>query len=180
MPFSASRKTAETDIEVSLEIGGSGAADVATGVELLDELLRTIAMAGSFDLTVRAAGDLETGDHHTVEDVGITLGQAIAASRGGTGSSISPLGECLAVAAVSFGEPCFAGDFSFAGASIAGMSLENFGHFMRSLAYSGRLTLHLSARGGDDRQKVLAMSKALGRALKRAAVDSAGSGKESR
>jgi imidazoleglycerol-phosphate dehydratase len=172
MKVSTKRKTKETRIELSLSSTGRGTASADTGVELLDEILSLLCSSSGFDLELEARGDLETGDHHTTEDVGIVLGSTLAKlAKSGTGSSIVPSGECLAMAAVAFGEPWFRGDFQFSGRELGGMALENFGHFMRTLAYNGNFTLHLSARGGEDRRKVEAMAVALGGALRRSLLN---------
>ena len=131
----------------------------------MDEILSAIARGAGFDLTVKARGDLETGDHHTTEDTAITLGSTLAqAIKSGIGSSIVPSGQAVAMAAVRFGEPGYQGDFELQSAAMAGMSLENLTHFLRALAYSGRFNLAICAKGGDDRSKIGAMSLALGRA----------------
>ena len=172
MKSSFKRETKETKISVTLDIDGSGSNEVATGIELLDEILAKLAKASWFDLTLKAKGDLATGDHHTTEDVGIALGSVLSKLiRSGIGSSLVPSGKCLALVAVRFGEPGYSGDFEFRSDKMGGMGLENFSHFARSVAYNGRFTLYLSAKGGDDHQKVEAMTVALGRALRRAAVD---------
>ncbi|MGA9099338.1 MAG: imidazoleglycerol-phosphate dehydratase [Methanotrichaceae archaeon] len=172
MKGSLKRETKETRIEVSLSTGGSAICETDTGIKLLDEMLRTFAEAASFDLTVKAAGDLETGDHHTTEDVGITMGSVLAKlANNGIGSSTVPTGECLAMAAIRLGEPGYKGDFKFKAQKLDGMSLENIGHFLRALAYNGRFTLHIKAEGEDDRSKIEAMSAAVGRALKNAIED---------
>lgn len=170
MKASRIRETKETKIEVSLETDGSGKSEIETGVEMLDVVLAALAKGAGYDLAVKARGDLETGDHHTTEDVGIALGQSLAqVLKTGIGSSTVPSGECLALAAVSFGDPAFRADIGFQGREAGGMRLENFGHFLRTLAYSGKFTLAVKADGGSDRQKIEAVSTALGRALKRAA-----------
>ena len=111
------------------------------------------------NLTVNASGDLETGDHHTTEDTGIALGSTLSeVIKSGIGSSIVPSGQTLAMAAVRFGEPGYRGDFDFQGDVAGGMSLENFGHFLRALAYNGMFTLVIRADGGDDRSKIEAIS----------------------
>ncbi len=172
MKASWKRETKETSVEVSLDLDGSGAREINTGIELLDFMLSNFAMAGVFDLAVSAKGDLETGDHHTTEDVGITLGTVLAKLiTKGTGSSIVPAGDCLAIAAVRFGEPGYGDDFDFKAQEMGGMSLENFGHFLRALAYNGGFTLHMKAEGDDDRCRIEAMMMALGRAIRRAAHD---------
>jgi imidazoleglycerol-phosphate dehydratase len=169
MLASRKRETRETCIEVILETEGSGVIEVDTGIELLDEILRALGLGALFDLTVRARGDLETGDHHTTEDIGIALGGALAqVIKSGIGSSIVPSGQAMAIAAVRFGEPGYRGDFDLQSGNLAGMSLENFGHFLRALAYNGGFTLIVRAEGGDDRSRIEAMSLALGRAIKKA------------
>jgi imidazoleglycerol-phosphate dehydratase len=172
MKASWKRETKETSVEVSLGLEGSGVREINTGIALLDFMLSNFAFAGIFDLEVRAKGDLETGDHHTTEDVGITLGTVLAKLiTSGTGSSIVPAGCSLAMAAVRFGEPGYRGDFDFRAQEIGGMSMENFDHFLRALAYNGGFTLHMKAEGDDDRRKIEAMMTALGRAIRRAARD---------
>jgi imidazoleglycerol phosphate dehydratase HisB len=172
MKASLKRETKETSIMISMNLDGSGTSEVGTGIELLDHILSTLAEASTMDLIVRAKGDLGTGDHHTTEDVGIVLGSILAKLiASGIGSSTLPSGDCLAQAAVSFGEPGYVGDFELDAPEMGGMALENFGHFARTLAYNGRFTLRLSAKGGDDRRKIETMTAALGRALKKAALD---------
>ncbi|MDD4093183.1 MAG: imidazoleglycerol-phosphate dehydratase [Methanothrix sp.] len=172
MPSSKKRETKETCIEAFLNIKGQGQIHVETGIELLDEILLAIGRSGGFDLKVMAKGDAETGDHHTTEDVAITLGSVLAEEvQGGIGSSTVPSGESLATAAVRFGEPGYQGNFSLKSSTLSGMDLENFGHLLRALAYNGRFTLAISATGGDDRSQIEAMSTALGRAIKKAARD---------
>lgn len=166
MLSSLKRETAETSVIVSLDIEGKGAVQADTGVQLLDEILRALGEASGFDLVVKAKGDLQTGDHHTTEDVGIAFGSLLARLiQKGIGSCAVPMEECLAVAAISFGEPGYFQDFNLGAREMSGMALENFGHFARSMAYNGRFTLHLSAKGGDDYQRIVAMAKAIGKAL---------------
>jgi imidazoleglycerol-phosphate dehydratase len=169
MLASRKRETRETCIEVILETEGSGVIEVDTGIEFMDEILLALGRGALFDLTIKARGDLETGDHHTIEDTGIALGGALAqVIKSGIGSSIVPSGQAMATAAVRFGEPGYRGDFYLQSGNIAGMSLENFGHFLRALAYNGGFSLIIRAEGGDDRGKIEAMSLALGRAIKKA------------
>ena len=173
MSASKKRETKETSIEVILEIEGAGNIQVDTGIELLDEILSAIASGAGFDLNVKARGDLETGDHHTTEDTAITFGSTLAeVIKSGIGSSMVPSGQTLATAAVRFGEPGYQGNFALQSQAFGGMSLENFSHFLRALAYNGKFNLVIWAEGGDDRSKIEAMSTALGRAIKKAARDS--------
>ncbi|VVB69682.1 Imidazoleglycerol-phosphate dehydratase [uncultured archaeon] len=172
MKSSWKRETKETSIEVSLETDGLGAVEVETGIELLDEMLSAFAVGASLDLKVKARGDLETGDHHTTEDTGIALGSSLGQIiKRGMGSAVFPSGDCLATVAVRFGRAGYRQDFEFLGKEEGGMSLQNFGHFLRSLAYSGNFTLHARAEGGSDKSKVEAICTALGKALKRAIRD---------
>ncbi|MBC7080368.1 MAG: imidazoleglycerol-phosphate dehydratase [Methanothrix sp.] len=170
MTLSARRTTYETDVDVCIDLHGRGEAEVSTGIELLDDMLRIIASSGQFDIRIKARGD-ETGDHHLVEDVGITLGMCLSAVKSGTGSAIVPYGECTALAAVSFGAPGFRGDLKLSFEKIGGMAMENLVHFMRSMAYSGSFTLHVITDGGDDREKIVSAMKALGAALRNAIGD---------
>jgi imidazoleglycerol-phosphate dehydratase len=173
MSASKKRQTKETSVEVILEIEGEGTIQVDTGIQLLDEILSAIASGTGFDLTVKARGDLETGDHHTTEDTAITFGSALAQEiKSGIGSCMVPSGQALAAAAVRFGEPGYQANFALQSQAFGGMCLENFSHFLRALAYNGRFNLFISAEGSDDRSKIEAMSTALGRAIKKAARDS--------
>ena len=172
MSASRKRETKETSVEVILKTNGAGIIQIDTGIELLDVVLSAIARGAGFDLTVKARGDLETGDHHTTEDIAITLGSALAqVIKSGIGSCMVPSGLALATAAVRFGEPGYQGDFDLQSQALGGMSRENFSHFLRALAYNGRFNLFISAEGGDDRSRIEAMSTALGRAIKKAALD---------
>lgn len=172
MSASRKRETKETCIEIFLEVEGQGAVRADTGIELLNEILSALGRGGGLDINVKARGDLETGDHHTVEDTAITLGSVLSQEiKKGMGSSIVPGGRSLAMAAVRFGEVGYQGIFDLKHETIAGMSLENFSHFLRALAYNGGFNLFISAERGDDRSKIEAMSMALGRAIKKAARD---------
>jgi imidazoleglycerol phosphate dehydratase HisB len=166
------RKTNETCVEVNLDTEGSGRSEIDTGVEFLNEILYNLASTSGFDLLIKAEGDLETGDHHITEDIGITLGTVLAKTiKEGIGSSMVPSGHSLGLAAVRFGEPFFSGHFRLQDISTSDMSLENFEHFMRALAHNGNFTLYLKAEGNDDRYNIEAMTLALGRALKLAYRD---------
>jgi imidazoleglycerol-phosphate dehydratase len=172
MKVSRKRETKETSIDVTLDTNGANNIKVETGIELLDEILKAFAKGSGFELTVKARGDLETGDHHTAEDTGIALGSTLSeVIKTGIGSSVVPSGQTLALAAVRFGESGYRGDFQFQAKVVGGMGLENFGHFLRALAYNGIFTLAISADGGDDRSKIEAICTAVGRAVQKAARD---------
>ncbi|HEX9924388.1 MAG TPA: imidazoleglycerol-phosphate dehydratase HisB [Anaerolineae bacterium] len=167
------RKTGETDIEVTLNLDGTGQANITTGVGFLDHMLHALARHARFDLTVQAAGDLHIDEHHTVEDVGIVLGRALAEAlsdrRGITrmGHAIVPMDEALALVAVDLGGRgyfVFDGEFSTARIGQLGTSL--IPHFFESLAHEGRLNLHARLLAGiDDHHRAEALFKALARAL---------------
>ncbi|MEM0498606.1 MAG: imidazoleglycerol-phosphate dehydratase [Methanothrix sp.] len=170
MTLSARRTTLETDVDARIDLHGKGEAEVSTGVELLDDMLRILAASGSFDIRIKARGDA-TGDHHLVEDVGITVGRCLSAVKSGTGSAVVPYGDCTALAAVSFGSTGFKANLNLSAKNIGGMALENLEHFMRSMAYSGSFTLHVITDGGDDREKIVSSMRALGVALRNAIRD---------
>jgi imidazoleglycerol-phosphate dehydratase len=167
------RTTGETDVRVRLELDGSGTADVATGVGFFDHMLTLLARHGLFDLTVEATGDLETGSHHTVEDVGITLGQALAAALGDRagveryGAALIPMDEVLAQAAIDLsGRPFLALDAPLPVTVIGGFETDLLGEFLRGLANHAMLTLHLRILSDGGAHHVIEASfKALARAL---------------
>jgi imidazoleglycerol-phosphate dehydratase len=167
------RKTGETDVEIILNLDGAGQADIDTGVGFLDHMLHALARHARFDLTVRAKGDLHIDEHHTVEDVGIVLGRALAQALGDRkgitrmGHAIVPMDEALALVAVDFGGRGyfeFDGEFSTERIGQVGTSL--IPHFLESVALEGRLNLHARLLAGiDDHHRAEAIFKALARAL---------------
>lgn len=171
------RKTAETDVHVALALDGVGSGERETGVGFLDHMLDLLARHGRLDLTVKASGDLETGAHHTVEDVGICIGQALDRALGDRagivryGQATVPMDESRASCAI---------DISGRGlcefeASLAPGAIGNFDHelaeeFFRALATNAKLTLHIRIEAGTNVHHVIeAAFKSLARAL-RAAV----------
>ncbi len=168
-----SRKTGETDIEITLNLDGTGQASVQTGVGFLDHMLHALARHARFDLTVRASGDLHIDEHHTVEDVGIVLGRAIAEALGNRtgitrmGHAIVPMDEALALVAVDFGgRGYFVFDGEFRTDRIGQVTTTLIPHFFESLAHEGKLNLHARLlAGADDHHKAEALFKALARAL---------------
>jgi len=168
-----SRKTGETDIEIALNLDGTGQANVQTGVGFLDHMLHALARHARFDLTVRASGDLHIDEHHTVEDVGIVLGRAIAEALGNRtgitrmGHAIVPMDEALALVAVDFGgRGYFVFDGEFRTDRIGQVTTTLIPHFFESLAHEGKLNLHARLlAGADDHHKAEALFKALARAL---------------
>ncbi len=174
---SVSRTTSETDIRLSLDLDGSGRAEIATGIGFLDHMLTSLARHALFDLSVAARGDLHVDFHHTTEDVGIVLGQALARAVGDKrgiarfGHALVPMDEALAEAAVDLsGRPYLAWSVAFRQPKIGDMDTELFEEFFRALAMNGLFNLHLTARAGTNAHHVAeACFKATARAL-RAAV----------
>jgi imidazoleglycerol-phosphate dehydratase len=173
---SLTRKTSETDIALTLALDGSGRAEVATGIGFLDHMLTAFARHGLFDLDVQAKGDLHIDFHHTTEDVGIVLGQALATALGDKrgirrfGQALVPMDEALAEVAVDLsGRPFMAWDVAFGQPKIGEMDTELFEEFFRALAMNGLLTLHVQRRAGHNAHHVAeACFKAVARALRMA------------
>jgi imidazoleglycerol-phosphate dehydratase len=170
------RRTRETDITISLDLDGSGTAAVASGVGFFDHLLTSFAHHGLFDLEVTAAGDLETDEHHTVEDVALVLGAAVAEALGDRsgiarfGEASVPMDEALATAVVDLGgRPYAVLDVPFRGERIGALPTQLVDHALEAFARSAGITLHLRATGRNDHHVAEAAFKALARAL-RAAV----------
>ncbi|UPW01985.1 imidazoleglycerol-phosphate dehydratase HisB [Halorussus gelatinilyticus] len=166
------RETAETDIDVTLDVDGDGDATVETGVGFFDHMLESFAKHGLFDLTVRCDGDLEIDDHHTVEDVAITLGDAIAEALGDKraierfADRKVPLDEAVAGVVVDVsGRPLFEFDGEFSQSSVGDMTSHMAKHFARSLAMNAGLTLHVEVSGENAHHEIEAMFKSLARAL---------------
>jgi imidazoleglycerol-phosphate dehydratase len=170
---SAVRETNETRVSVELAIDGSGESDINTGVGFLDHMLDQLAKHGLFGITVTAEGDLGIDEHHTVEDVAIVLGrafnEALGDRRGITrmGSSLVPMDEALAQVAVDAGGRGFAlVNAQFDQPWIGDMSSSMVAHFIQTMAYEGRMTIHASLLAGvNDHHRAEALFKALGRAL---------------
>lgn len=172
------RKTGETEIALSLDLDGSGLGTRETGVGFLDHMLDLVARHGQFDLDVKASGDLETGAHHTVEDVGIVLGQALdeaLADRAGItryAQVVIPMDEARAACAIDIsGRPFLAFEAGpLPNITIGTFDTELAEEFFRAVANSAKLTLHLNIESGSNAHHMVeAAFKAFARAL-RAAV----------
>jgi imidazoleglycerol-phosphate dehydratase len=176
---SRQRQTKETDVSVRLNLDGSGTAEIATGVAFFDHLLRALAMHARFDLELKARGDLEVDAHHTVEDVAIVLGEALADALGDRsgiarfGDATVPLDESRATVALDCGGRGYAMiDIPLRGVAIGSLPATLVPHFLESFALRGGVTLHAIASGRDDHHLAEATFKALARALRQAcAVD---------
>ncbi len=170
------RVTGETDVRVRVNLDGLGNADVSTGVGFFDHMLTLLAHHALIDLDITARGDLETGSHHTVEDVGITLGQALAAAlddRSGIeryGWALVPMDECLSQAAVDVsGRPFLVCDVPLPYANIGGFETDLLEEFLRGLANHARVTIHLRMVSGSNPHHVIECGfKAFARALRAA------------
>jgi len=171
------RTTGETDIRLALDLDGSGKGDIATGIGFLDHMLVSLARHALFDITVAAKGDLHVDFHHTTEDVGIVLGQALARALGEKrgiarfGHAVIPMDEALAEAAVDIsGRPFLAWSVPLSSPRIGEIDTELFEEFFRALAFNAGITLHVTLRAGSNAHHcVEACFKAVARGL-RAAV----------
>ncbi len=171
------RKTRETDITMSIDLDGSGAYQINTGIGFLDHMLTALAVHGLFDLSVEASGDLFIDAHHTIEDVGIVLGQVLNQAVGDRtgiqrmGSAYAPMDEALGFVALDFsGRPYTVFEAEWNTPAIGHFPTDLVQHFFESVAVHGRITLHAQVNGRNDHHKAEALFKALGRAL-RAAVE---------
>ena len=166
------RETAETDIEVTLDIDGDGDSTVDTGIGFFDHMLDSFSTHGLFDLTVQCDGDLEIDDHHTVEDVAIALGEAFADALGEKRGIVRfadrtvPLDEAIASVVVDVsGRPYYGFEGEFSQAEVGGMTSHMAKHFGRSLATNAGLTLHCGVEGENAHHEIEALFKGLARVL---------------
>ena len=170
------RVTSETDIAVTLTLDGAGAAEVSTGIGFLDHMLELFAHHGGFDLVVAAHGDLDVDGHHTVEDIGLALGQALKEALGDKrgirryGSFLLPMDEALAMVVLDLsGRPYFVHDLQLAGVRIGEFEGGLAAHFLRSLSMQAGMTLHVRLLAGSDAHHMVeAVFKGVARALAQA------------
>lgn len=170
------RRTNETDIRITLALDGTGHAQIETGVGFFDHMLTLFARHGLFDLDVKCTGDLQVDDHHTIEDVGISLGQAFAGALGGKagiaryGEAIVPMDEALCRAVVDLsGRFYLAYEAPIDRNRVGAFSTEMAEHFWRSFACEARMNLHIDLIRGTNAHHILeAGFKAVARALRRA------------
>ena len=172
------RHTRETDIAVTLDLDGTGSADVRSGVGFLDHLLASFAHHGLFDLAVRATGDLHVDEHHTVEDVALVLGSALAEALGGRagiarfGEASVPMDEALATAVVDVGgRPYAVVELPFRGERVGALPTQLIEHALEAFARTSGTTLHLRGTGRNDHHLAEAAFKALARALRAAVAE---------
>jgi len=169
------RKTKETDVEIRLAIEGKGRYEVSTGIRFLDHMLDLVARHGAFDLRVAATGDLDVDQHHTVEDVGLALGEAVSSALGQrrginrAGYFVMPMDETLAVAAIDLGgRPHAVVDVSRVRAARVGdLQTELVGDFFDGFATGARANVHVKVLyGRSSHHQIEAVFKAFGRALR--------------
>lgn len=173
---SIKRETGETRVTIELNIDGTGDYQIQTGLGMLDHLLAQMAKHGLFDITLGATGDLKVDEHHTVEDIAISLGKALSQALGERrgisrmGHAIVPMDEALALAAVDIsGRGYVVVEAEFIDRKIGDLPSDLVGHFLQSLASEARLNLHVRLfAGANDHHKAEAIFKALGRALNQA------------
>jgi imidazoleglycerol-phosphate dehydratase len=170
---SVERRTRETNVTVSLVLDGSGATDVATGIGFYDHLLSSLGHHGLFDLVIRATGDLDVDEHHTVEDVALVLGAAFAEALGDRarirrfGDAAVPMDESLATAVADIGgRPYAVVELPFRGDRVGELPLQLIEHAIEAFARNAGATVHLRGSGRNDHHLAEAAFKALGRALR--------------
>ncbi len=168
------RKTTETDIRLRIDLDGRGKSNIATGIPFFDHMLDLVARHGAFDLTVEAKGDLEVDQHHTVEDVGIALGEAVAQALGNkkgilrAGYFLMPMDETLAAAAVDLGgRPYCVVNAKIKAEFVGGFQVELLEDFFGGFSSAARANVHLRCLyGRSSHHQVEAMFKAFARALR--------------
>jgi imidazoleglycerol-phosphate dehydratase len=174
---SRARATKETSIELSIDLDGAGVVEVSTGLPFFDHMLSQVGRHGGFDLRIRAVGDVEVDAHHTVEDVGITLGEAFAEALGDKAgirrfaSGLYPLDEALVEVALDLsGRPFVAYDVPFGEVLALGtppFDPQLAAHFWQSFATAGNLTLHVRLRVGENTHHIVeACFKGIARCLR--------------
>lgn len=176
------RKTAETDVSLSLSLYGSGKSEIDTGCGFMDHMLTLFSCHGGFDLSVKCVGDTNVDYHHSVEDVGIVLGEAIAQALGNGaginryGDAIIPMDESLVLVAVDVsGRGVLAYDMGRLNEKVGEMDTELVKEFFLALTRKSGLTLHIKALAGENtHHKIEACFKAFARALKKAVKKTGG------
>ena len=173
---SIKRKTNETDIQLAINLDGDGTCRIDSSIPFLDHMLEQIARHGLVDLDVRAKGDREIDDHHTVEDIGICLGEALRDAIGDKsgitryGHAYVPLDESLSRVVLDFsGRPGLVYSVAFPKERVGGFDVDLFREFFQAIANHGHVTLHIDAIRGDNNHHIIeTVFKAFGRALRMA------------
>ena len=177
-----SRETAETAVKLSLELDGSGRSEIDTGVGFLDHMLTLLALHGGFDLAVGCKGDLNVDAHHSVEDIGLCLGAAIAQALGKkrginrSGHIILPMDEALILCAVDLsGRPCLRYTANIPSQKVGEFDTELAREFFQAVANTALMSLHIRQLDGENSHHIIeGMVKAFGRALRQAVAVTGG------
>ena len=168
------RKTSETNIEVEINLDGTGKSSISTGLGFFDHMLEQIARHGNMDLYIKVNGDLHIDEHHTIEDVAITLGEAFVKALGSKKGIerygfLLPMDDCLAQVAIDFGgRPWLVWDTEFEREKIGEMPTEMFMHFFKSFSDNAKCNLNIKAGGNNEHHKIEAIFKAFAKAIKMA------------
>jgi len=166
------RKTSETEIQIELNLDGSGKSSIDTGIGFFDHMLEQIARHGNLDLYVKMKGDLQIDEHHTIEDVAIALGDTLLKALGGKKgierySFVLPMDDCLAQVALDFGgRPWLVWEVVFLREKIGEVPTELFFHFFKSFSDSAKCNLNINAKGQNEHHKIEAIFKAFAKAIK--------------
>lgn len=169
-----SRKTAETDIFIKLDLDGTGKSQISTGLGFFDHMLDQISRHSGCDLTVKVKGDLHVDEHHTIEDTGIALGEAFLKALGSKRgieryAFCLPMDDCLAQVAIDFGgRPWLVWEAEFKREKIGEMPTEMFFHFFKSISDAAKMNLNIKAEGDNEHHKIEGIFKAFARAIKKA------------
>ncbi len=168
------RTTKETDIDIWMNIDGTGRSDISTGLGFFDHMLEQIAKHGSIDLRIHVKGDLQVDEHHTIEDTGIALGECLAKALGSKrgieryGFTL-PMDDCLAQVALDFGgRPWLVWNATFRRERVGDVPTEMFFHFFKSFSDAARINLNIKAEGDNEHHKIEGIFKALARSIRMA------------
>ncbi len=168
------RKTKETEIAVTVNLDGNGRSDIATGLGFFDHMLEQVSRHGNIDLYINVKGDLEIDEHHTIEDVAITLGSAFLTALGNKKAIerygfLLPMDDCLAQVALDFGgRPWLVWEVEFKREMIGEMPTEMFIHFFKSFSDASQCNLNIKAEGDNEHHKIESIFKAFAKAIKMA------------
>jgi imidazoleglycerol-phosphate dehydratase/histidinol-phosphatase len=169
-----SRKTNETTIDITMNLDGTGKANVQTGISFFNHMLEQIAKHGMLDLTLTTKGDLHIDEHHTIEDTGIALGEAFHIALGNKlgiqrYAFVLPMDDCLAQVAIDFGgRPWLVWSADFKREKIGDMPTEMFYHFFKSFCDAAKCNLHIKAEGDNEHHKIESIFKALAKCIQAA------------
>lgn len=170
------RKTSETDVSIKIALEGEGKGNISTGIGFFDHMMNLLCLHSGVNLDISAQGDLHVDCHHTIEDVGIVLGQALAEALGDKksikryGNAFIPMDEALAFVCIDIsGRPFLKFDASFSSEAIGQFDTQAAEEFFRALAVNAGMTIHIKVEyGANDHHKIEAVFKAFARALKEA------------